>query len=90
MSGATNYKRKYLCLLEHLESMGLLCIPMLMREIMAKPALQGAYEASYHIEITANVRETLIIYVQPNGNGPNVISFSEFAEVIRRHNEPIS
>ena len=46
---ATNSKRKYFALLEHLESMGLLRIPMAMREIMFRPGLQGATEASRSI-----------------------------------------
>ncbi len=87
---ATNAKRKYFCLLEHLESMGLLRIPMQMKDIMARSTLQGANDASRLIEITAKAKETLIVYVQPNKDGPDVISFLEFAEVVRRHDDPVS
>jgi len=87
---ATNAKRKYFCLLMHLESMGLLRIPMQMKEIMAKSGLQGATEASRQIKITAKVKESLIVYIQPNGDGPDVISFREFAEIVRRHDDPVS
>jgi hypothetical protein len=87
---ATNAKRKYFCLLAHLERMGLVRIPMQMKEIMSRSALQGANEASREIEITAKTRESLIVYVQPNGEGPDIISFREFAECVRRHDDPVS
>jgi len=87
---ATNAKRKYFCLLLHLESMGLLRIPMQMKEIMAGATLQGATDVSRQIEITAKTTESLIVYVQPNGNGPDIISFLEFADVVRRHDDPVS
>lgn len=87
---ATNAKRKYFCLLQHLESMGLLRIPIQMKEIMAGGALQDATDGLRQIEITAKTTETLIVYVQPNGNGPDIISFREFADVVRRHDDPVS
>jgi len=87
---ATNAKRKYFCLLLHLERMGLLCIPKPMSDIMDGPALQGSTEASRKIEVTAQTTDTRIIYVQPNGDEPNIISFQEFADVVRRHDDPVS
>lgn len=87
---ATISKRKYFCLLEHLERMDLLRIPEQMKIIMARSALQGATEASRQIEITANAQECLVVYVQPNGDSPNTISFREFAEVVRTHDDPVS
>jgi len=47
-------------------------------------ALQGANEGSRQIEVTAKTAESLIVYVQPNGNGPDIISFREFSDVVRR------
>jgi hypothetical protein len=87
---ATQAKRKYFRLLLHLERMELLRIPMQMKNIMAGANLQGATEASRQIEITAHTTESLILYVQPNGTGPDVITFHEFAEVVRRHDDPVS
>jgi hypothetical protein len=86
----TNAKRKYFCLLQHLESMGLIRIPMQMKDIMAKGILWGSTDVAYQIEITAKTTENLIVYVQPNGNGPNIISFQEFADVVRRHDDSVS
>ncbi len=87
---ATNAKRKYFCLLLYLESMGLLRIPMQMKAIMTAATLRGANESSRLIEVTAKTTESLIVYVQPTGNGPNVVTFREFADVVRRHDDPVS
>ena len=87
---ATNSKRKYFCLLEHIEGMGLLRIPMQMREIISRPCLLGINEASLQATVTARVCECLILYIQPNGSGPDVVSFKEFATVVQRHDDPIS
>jgi len=87
---ATKSKRKYFHLLEQLERMGLLRIPVSMKEIVARPALQGINEASKQIEVMATASEPLIVYVQPNGAGPDVVSFQEFAGIVRRHDDPVS
>ena len=87
---ATNAKRKYFRLLEHLEAVGLLRIPTLLKEVMGRSFLRGADDASHQIEITARAVEVLIVYVQPNGSGPDIITFPEFAEVVRRHDDPVS
>lgn len=71
---ATNSKRKYFCLLEHLEDMGLVHIPILMKEIMARSTLQGANGASKQIEIRTTAAKSLIVYIQPTGIGPGIIS----------------
>jgi len=87
---ATQAKRKYFRLLLHLERMELLRIPMQMKNIMEGASLQGATEASWQVEITAKVTESVIVYVQPTGDDPNVISFREFADVVQRHDDPVS
>lgn len=87
---ATNSKRKYFCLLEHLEDMGLVHIPILMKEIMARSTLQGANGASKQIEIRTTAAKSLIMYIQPTGIGPGIISFHEFAEVVEKHDDSVS
>ena len=57
---------------------------------MAGATLQVSTDGSRQIEITAKTTESLIVYVQPNGNGPDIVSFREFADVVRRHNDPVS
>ena len=87
---ATSSKRKYFCLLEHLESMGLLRIPAQVKEIMSRSTLRGITKASHQIEITTQVAESVIMYVQPNGDAPDTISFEDFRAVVQRHDDPIS
>lgn len=87
---ATNSKRKYFALLELLESMGLLRIPMEMKAIMSRSGLQGATEASRTIEITSSATDSIILYVQPNGNGDDIISFEDFRAVVQKHDDPVS
>jgi len=86
----TKSKRKYFCLLAYLERMGLLRLPERMKEIMARPTLRGVNEASRQIEIKADPAESIIVYVQPNGQGDNVIPFHDFAAVVRKHDDPMS
>jgi len=87
---ATKSKRKYYCLLELLESMGLLEISSQVKEIMSRDALQGVVEASHEIKILKQVNEIEIVYVQPNGNGSDIISFEEFRSVVEKHEDPVS
>lgn len=87
---ATNSKHKYFALLRDLESMGLLRIPAIMKEIMSRPSLQGVTEASRAIEVTATVIDTVIVYVQPNGSGANIINFEDFRTVVQKYEDPVS
>ena len=83
-------KRKYFRLLLHLEQMGLLQIPIALKEIMDRPSLRGAPAAAAGIVITAPTTQPHIVYVQPNGDGDGIISFQEFADVVARHPDPVS
>lgn len=87
---ATKAKRKYFCLLEHLEDMDLLRIPERMKEIMSRPNIQGAEKASGGIEIISRATRCLVVYVQPIGEGPDIISFDEFRKIVARHDDPLS
>ena len=70
--------------------MGLLRIPREMKEIMSRPGLQGATELSRAIEITASAIETVIVYIQPDGVGKDIISFDDFRAIVQRHDDPVS
>ena len=87
---ATHSKRKYFILLELLESMGLFRIPNDLKDIMRRPGLHGATDASRGIESTASVTESIIVYIQPNGNGEDVITFDNFRDVVQRHDDLVS
>jgi len=87
---ATDAKRKYFCLLEHLERLGVLQIPDAMREIMRQPGLHGVSKASKNVKIICQTKETVVAYVQPNGHDDDVISFQDFRSVVARHDDPLS
>jgi hypothetical protein len=87
---ATKSKRKYFALLEHMESMGLLRIPKEMKHLMSLSSLRGVAEACRGIEITSTVTESIIVYVQPNGDGSDIISFENFRAVIQKNDDPVS
>jgi hypothetical protein len=87
---ATNAKRKYFCLLELLAEMDLLDIPLALRQIMKRPNLSGANDASRSIRVTARVTRHRIVYVQPNGNGDDIISFSDFRAIVEQYDDPVS
>jgi hypothetical protein len=87
---ATNAKRKYFALMLHLEHMDLLQIPAALKVVMAGKSLRGAPAASNDIVVTGPSATPRIVYVQPNGDGPDVISFDEFADVVARHPDPVS
>lgn len=72
---ATSAKAKYGCLLSELARMGLV-------------ALDGEGPV-----ITAAARQCcrpLIVYIQPNGQGDDVVSFEDFARVVASYDDPLS
>lgn len=88
---ATAAKRKYFCLLSQLHRMGLLEIPPSFELLMAGPSLPGASLASRAVMVVSSPLEPpQIIYVQPLGDGPNTIGFGFFADVVERHQDPVS
>lgn len=87
---ATNSKPKYFTLLEHLESMGVLRIPVEMKDIMKCERLQGVTKASHSIEVTTSATDSVIVYVQPNGAGDDIINFGDFRAVVQKHDDPVS
>lgn len=86
----TKFRRKYFALLKRLECMGLLRIPAEVEEIMSRPRLHGLTKASDSIGVTTSATETIIVHVQPNGTGDEIINFEDFRAVVQAHDDPIS
>lgn len=87
------YRMKWFALMLHLQEMGLLRIPATLSEIMACESHRGAPDASNGIVITAPSARPHIVYVQPLAGDAGtdiVISFEEYAEVVARHDDPLS
>lgn len=95
---ATQSKPKYFSFLLYLESLDLLTIPMDLKEIMARPSHDGANKAAKGIKLKAVPSKTRIAYVQPCDDQPalseklksTIITFRDFAEVVNRHEDPVS
>lgn len=81
---------KYFSLLDHLSMLGLVEIPDKVKDIMKGSGQKGIGNAVRSIAITSTVKKTRVIYVQPDGNGEDVVNFNEFREVVKRHMDPIS
>ena len=87
------YRLKWFALMLHLQEMGLLRIPAPLCDIMGCESHRGAPEASKGIVITAPSARPHVVYVQPlvGEAGENVvISFDEYADVVARHEDPVS
>lgn len=86
----TNAKRKYFTLLEYLEMTRQIAIPLKLRQIMQADNLIGSTAASNEIQIISEVDELNVIYIQPRKEKNNEISFDEFANVVKRHEDTVS
>lgn len=87
---ATSAKRKYFSYLKHLESMGQLDIPESVKAIMNRTNIQGITKVSHDIVVASKVEHVQIVYIQPEGELPNAISFGKFSEVVKKHPDPVS
>lgn len=87
---ASSAKRKYFCLLQLAEKLGLLRIPERLRGLVLEKSLTGINQASRDVEITCAAAETRIVYLQPKGSGEDVLNFTEFAETVRAHPDGLS
>jgi len=87
------YRPKWFALMLHLQEMGLLQVPASLCDIMACERHRGAPNASKDIVITAPAAKPHIVYVQPlagDAGDSVVIAFEEYAEVVARHDDPLS
>ena len=87
---ATSAKRKYYYLIGRLAALGQYQIPGSMREIMSGADLRGLTEASRGVAITSEVSDCSIVYIQPYGSGPQIISFDDFSKTVQKHDDEIS
>jgi hypothetical protein len=87
---ATESKRKYFRLLSLLARIGLLRIPEEMRAVIGSDSLVGINELARRIEITCPVRSCEIVYLQPNGDPPDVMNFDEFTRSVLAYGDDFS
>ncbi len=87
---ATTAKRKYFHLLDMLAQAGLLEIPADMYTLIRKDSLQGISAVAENIKILDCPKKSAVIYIQPNSEGSDIISFHEFKSVVQQFDDPIS
>lgn len=87
---ATNAKRKYFCLLKLLSEAGFLKLPLEMEGILKKDNLVGINALADNIEVSCETKKPIVIYLQPNGEGDDVLSFEEFGKSIEKFDDELS
>ncbi len=87
---ATNSKRKYFYLLDMLAQAGFLSIPAEMYETINKDCLQGINSIAGSVKVLDCPQDAKIVYIQPNGDGPDIISFEEFRGFIEASDDLLS
>lgn len=87
---ATNARRKYYYLIKQLAALDQYQVPGTVREIMAGDNLRGVTEASRRVEVISVVTDCDIVYIQPQGSGPQIISFDDFSKTVQKHDDEIS
>lgn len=88
---ATSAKRKYYHLFVQLERMGLLELPRHFCRIMESTNLRGATETARAISTFGDrCQPPIVRYVQPLAEEEGAISFAEFANIVGRHDDPVS
>ena len=87
---ATSSKGTYRCLLNSLSLAGLLRVPPDTADILRRETLQGIGHAFEGVQIISQVKRCHIMYVQPKGEGPDIISFQDFQATVGKHDDPVS
>lgn len=87
---ATNERGKYYQLLKMVETMGLVKLPKALDEMAESGRWRGIGQVLSDVTINPVVRQCEIVYVQPSSDGPNIIDFEAFADVVATHPDPVS
>lgn len=80
---ATQAKHKYLCLFDLLELLGQVRMPPSLTGVVREKSAQFQISEADGIEVTSRVESMRVLYIQPNGDGQNVINFKQFAAEIQ-------
>jgi hypothetical protein len=87
---ATNAKRKYFCLLKVLSEIGFLKLPSKMEEIVKKDSLVGINAFADSIAISCEAKKPIVVYLQPNGQRDDVLTFEEFSRTVEKFDDELS
>lgn len=87
---ATKIKRKYFHLFKMLEDAGIIELPRQLQALVFSKNMKGANALIREVKIVAPVEQMKVVYLQPTGEGENVITFNEFAGLIEGIGDPIT
>jgi len=87
----TKAKRKYLYLIQRLEHLGLMSNTSAVKATMSAKNHWGLGKALDDV-VVHGVKNVMVLYVQPTVGDPDqaVITFEDFADVVKRHDDPVS
>lgn len=87
---STKEGRKYGYLLKLMAQVGLVVLPEDFEAKFSSHRKQERKLVLEQIAVRETVRDCHIIYVQPTGQGDEVINFAEYAEFVAQHGDPVS
>ena len=87
---ATQIKRKYFHLFKMLEDAGIIELPSELQAKVFSKNMSGVMDIMREIKIIAPIGQMKVVYLQPTGEGENVINFNEFAGLIEGLGDPIT
>ena len=79
---ATDKKRKYFHLFKMLEDAGIIELPSQLQPKVFSRNMRGVSTLVQRVKIITPVEQTKVVYIQPTGDGENVINFKEFGSLI--------
>lgn len=86
----TNKKRKYFHLFKMLEDAGIIELPSQLQPKVFSRNMSGVMAIMRQVKIIRPVEQIRVVYLQPTGEGENVINFNEFGGLIEGFDDPIT
>ncbi|MHA1905269.1 MAG: hypothetical protein ACW977_15050, partial [Candidatus Thorarchaeota archaeon] len=86
----TNKKRKYFHLFKMLEDAGIIELPSQLQPKVFSKNMSGVMAIMRQVKIITPLEQTKVVYLQPTGDGENVITFNEFGSLIEGIGDPIT
>jgi hypothetical protein len=86
----TKLKKKYFHLFKILADAGIIELPSQLQPRVFSKNMSGVGALIRKVKIIAPVEQSKVVYIQPTGDGENVITFNEFGSLIEGIDDPIT
>ena len=86
----TAKRRKYFHLFKMLEDAGVVELPNQLQAKISSQNIRGVKALIGEVKIIAEMKESKVVYLQPTGEGKNVITFNEFGSYIEGFDDPFT